>query len=174
MASNKYTLRDALPGEFPEIGKLMVRVYSVLEGFPTPEEQPAYYKLLANIGSLTNSPQTRLLVAVTPSGKIGGAVVYFGDMQYYGSGGTATSEKNAAGFRLLAVDPAARGNGLGKLLTNACIQTAKSAGLNQMVIHSTEAMKIAWGMYERIGFIRSEDLDFMQGELEVFGFRLKL
>jgi hypothetical protein len=26
-------------------------------------------------------------------------------------------------------------------------------------------------MYEGIGFKRSEDLDFMQGNLEVFGFR---
>jgi hypothetical protein len=29
-------------------------------------------------------------------------------------------------------------------------------------------------MYEKIGFKRAEDLDFMQGELPVFGFRLKL
>jgi len=27
-------------------------------------------------------------------------------------------------------------------------------------------------MYERMGFKRSEDLDFTQGELPVFGFRL--
>jgi hypothetical protein len=29
-------------------------------------------------------------------------------------------------------------------------------------------------MYERLGFVRSEDLDFMQGDLEVYGFRLRL
>jgi len=29
-------------------------------------------------------------------------------------------------------------------------------------------------MYENLGFKRSEDLDFMQGELPVFGFRLLL
>jgi hypothetical protein len=36
------------------------------------------------------------------------------------------------------------------------------------------AMQIAWKMYENLGFKRSEDLDFMQGELPVFGFRLAL
>jgi len=174
MVNTKYSIRDAREDEFSKIGKTMVRVYSQLEGFPTQEEQPAYYNMLANIGNLTNSPQTRLLAAISPEGKIGGAVVYFGDMKHYGSGGTATCERNAAGFRLLAVDPDTRGNGLGKLLTNACIQAAKDAGLNQMIIHSTEAMQVAWGMYERIGFKRSDDLDFMQGELAVFGFRLKL
>jgi len=101
-------------------------------------------------------------------------VVFFGDMQYYGSGGTATLEKNTAGFRLLAVSPQARGLGLGKQLTLKCIERAKELHLNQMIIHTTNAMKPAWKMYEKIGFVRSEDLDFMQGELEVFGFRLQL
>jgi N-acetylglutamate synthase-like GNAT family acetyltransferase len=95
-------------------------------------------------------------------------------MQYYGSGGTATQEKNAAGFRLLAVDPKARGLGIGKLLTIACINKAKESGISQLIIHSTKAMQTAWKMYESIGFKRSEDLDFMQGELPVFGFRLAL
>ena len=36
------------------------------------------------------------------------------------------------------------------------------------------AMKTAWKMYEKIGFKRSEELDFMQGNLQVFGFRLDL
>ena len=43
-----------------------------------------------------------------------------------------------------------------------------------MYIHSTESMKIAWGMYERLGFSRYEEIDFNQGELEVFGFKLDL
>jgi GNAT superfamily N-acetyltransferase len=168
-----YKVRTAKPEEFQEIGKLMVHVYSQLEGFPTALEQPNYYKMLANVGELTNKPQTELLVAVSGN-KIVGAVVYIGDMQYYGSGGTATHEKNTAGFRLLVVDPAARGYGIGKLLTNACIQKAKSKNLGQMIIHTTMAMPTAWKMYESIGFKRSEDLDFMQGTLAVLGFRLKL
>jgi hypothetical protein len=43
-----------------------------------------------------------------------------------------------------------------------------------MIIHTTKAMQTAWKMYEDIGFKRSIDLDFMQGELPVFGFRLTL
>lgn len=174
MDRQQYIVRGARPDEFKEIGALMVQVYSQLDGFPKPSEQPAYYHMLAHIGELTKKPSTALLVAVSPEGKIAGGVVYFSDMQYYGSGGTATKEKNASGFRLLAVDPAARGQGIGKLLTNACIQKAEAAGHGQVVIHSTRAMQIAWKMYESLGFQRSEDLDFMQGELPVFGFRLPL
>lgn len=165
-------VRDADPKEFERIGKLMVDVYSKLEGFPNADEQPGYYQTLARVGAFTANPGVRLLVAITAGGSIGGAVVYFGDMQYYGSGGSAPNERNAAGFRLLAVDPGTRGQGIGKTLSMACIDIARQAGLPQIIIHSTKSMQVAWAMYEKLGFKRSEDLDFNQGKLEVFGFRL--
>ncbi|HAF29006.1 MAG TPA: GNAT family N-acetyltransferase [Bacteroidales bacterium] len=173
MDNQSYIVRSAIPIEFEEIGKLLVQVYSHLDGFPKATEQPEYYRMLANIGEQTKKPETELLVAVSSNGKVGGVVVYFSDMKYYGSGGTATLEKNASGFRLLAVDPSCRGLGLGKLLTNACIEKAKLKKHRNVVIHTTKAMQTAWKMYEKIGFKRSEDLDFMQGELPVFGFRLE-
>lgn len=168
--NKEYTIRNANSNEFEEIGKLMVNVYSQLDQFPKPTEQPAYYAMLSNIGDFTHKPDTELLVIVSEDNKVLGAVVFFADMQYYGSGGSATKETNAAAFRLLAVDPDTRGQGLGKLLTQTCIQKAKDKNLSQMIIHSTKAMQRAWGMYESMGFKRSEDLDFMQGELPVFGF----
>jgi hypothetical protein len=33
-------------------------------------------------------------------------------------------------------------------------------------------MQTAWDMYTKIGFERAPHLDFMQGQLEVFGFRI--
>jgi len=95
-------------------------------------------------------------------------------MKFYGSGGTATREQNASGFRLLAVDPSVRGQGIGKLLSIECIRKAKEHQNSQVVIHTTKAMQVAWKMYENLGFKRSKDLDFMQEELPVFGFRLIL
>ncbi|TDP02111.1 GNAT family N-acetyltransferase [Flavobacterium sp. 245] len=174
MTTSNYTIRNANPSEFEEIGKILIRVYSKLEGFPKEDEQPNYYKMLANIGDFTKHPETELLVAVDEKNTVFGAVVYFNDMQFYGSGGTATQEKASAGFRLLGVDSQARGKGIGKLLTLDCIQKATKNNRKQVIIHSTLAMKTAWEMYEKIGFKRSKDLDFMQGELPVFGFRLTL
>ena len=174
MIDKEYIIRDAKPEEFAEVGQLMVNVYSQLEGFPKKEQQPNYYNTLANVGDFTLKPKVKLLVAVSESHSIDGAVVYFGDMQYYGSGGSATKEKNASGFRLLAVNEVARGKGIGKLLTNYCIDLAKRQKQKQLIIHSTKAMQIAWSMYEKFGFKRSQDLDFMQADLQVYGFRLFL
>lgn len=172
MNNQMYSVRNAKPDEFRAIGALMVSVYSQLDGFPKESDQPDYYRMLTHIGELTKKPETELLVAVSADKLIHGAVVYFGDMSFYGSGGSATKETNASGFRLLAVDPAARGQGIGKLLTLECIAKAKRRRHSQVVIHTTKAMKTAWRMYEKLGFRRSEDLDFMQEDLPVFGFRL--
>jgi GNAT superfamily N-acetyltransferase len=167
------SITEARAGEYGAIGQLMVSVYSTLDGFPKPEEQPAYYEMLANIGDFAKKESVELLVAKENNSLLG-AVVYIGDMKDYGSGGTATQEKNAAGFRLLAVGNEARGLGIGKKLTEACIERARFRGLEQMIIHTTYSMKVAWGMYEQMGFKRSEDLDFKQNGLPVFGFRLGL
>ncbi|HWA34092.1 MAG TPA: GNAT family N-acetyltransferase, partial [Cyclobacteriaceae bacterium] len=103
-----------------------------------------------------------------------GAVVYYSDIAQYGANITAGGEKNASGFRLLAVDLAARGQGIGKILVNACIQKAREHQHDQVILHTTKSMMTAWAMYEAMGFKRSNDLDFSQGPVQVFGFRLKI
>lgn len=144
MNTLNYTIRNAFFSEFEEIGQLLISVYSQLDGFPKESDQPNYYKMLANIGDFTNYPETELLVAVDTDNTILGAVVYFNDMKYYGSGGIAIQEQNSAGFRLLGVDTNARGKGIGKLLTQECIKKATLNKRQQLIIHSTLAMKTAW------------------------------
>lgn len=165
-------IRGMLQEESEQLGQLMVEVYSNLDGFPTPSEQPGYYAMLANIGSFAEQKDTQVLVAISAEGELAGGVVYFDDMAGYGAGGTARAEKNASGIRLLGVDPRFRGSGIGKALTNACIKLARDSGHPQIILHTTQAMKVAWDLYQKLGFKRSTDLDFVQEELPVFGFRL--
>jgi GNAT superfamily N-acetyltransferase len=167
-------IRDIERTQWSDLGRLMVGAYGRLEGFPTLAEQPHYYELLSNIGRFTEREGVRVLVAVGPDGALIGGIVYFGDMAQYGSGGTATMVRNASGIRLLGVDPRHQGAGVGKALAKACIQLAREAMHVEVILHTTRAMTTAWGMYERLGFQRSPDLDFLQESLEVFGFRLKL
>lgn len=174
MNKQQLKIRNAKPIEFENVGKLMVKVYSQLEGFPKESEQPEYYKMLLNVGNLTEKENTELLVALSNENKVVGAVVYFSDLKNYGSGGIVTKIKNSSGFRLLAVDAKERGKGIGKLLSKECINRTRKLNQNQLFIHSTESMKIAWGMYERLGFSRYSEIDFIQGELPVFGFKLSL
>lgn len=167
-------IRDARPTEYSTVGELMVSVYTGLEGFPGPEEHPHYYRMLANIGDIADRPSSQLLVAASDGGEIMGAVVYVGDMAEYRAQGKVTTLKNTSGIRLLAVDPTYRGMGIGRKLTEYCIDLARKKGHPQVVLHSTEAMHVAWKMYERMGFERSEDLDMELGAVKIYGFRLPL
>lgn len=172
--SQRYTIREAHPSEYSELGRLMVDVYSQLEGFPGPDVQPEYFELLENIGRLTEKPSVKLFVAVNQQEQISGGVVYMGDINHYGSRGIEIQEENSAGFRLLAVDVSARGHKLGKRLSQACIDQAVKEEKDQLIIHSTSAMQLAQRMYTKMGFQRSEDLDFLVNDFPVIGFRLKL
>ena len=167
-----FTIRQATAGDFQALGQLMVEAYAALEGFVTPDQAPEYYAMLANIGDMTRKHGAELWVAAEEDRLLGG-VVYFSDMAQYGAGGTATLERDASGFRLLAVAREARGRGVGRALMEACLDRARAVGHRQMIIHTTEAMKTAWAMYVRRGFQRSGDLDLQQGSLRVYGFRLR-
>jgi GNAT superfamily N-acetyltransferase len=167
-------IRDIRKDEFATLGRLMVDVYSNLAGFPSPDEQPGYYDMLRNIGRFSKKKDVRVLVAISADDELVGRIVYFGDMAEYGSGGIATTVKNASGIRLLGVSARARGTGIGKALARACIQLARDNGHSHVVLHTTHAMQVAWSLYEKLGFERSRDLDFMQEDLQVFGFRLWL
>ncbi len=168
--SHKFKIRKADPSEFKSIGLLVSTVYSKLEGFPKQEALPTYYKQLRNVGDMTDNPGTQLFIAVGDNNKPLGAVVYFDDMQNYGSKGMASSIKNAAGFRFLAVDPEARGLGIGRALSMHCIELAKKTGQEKLIIHSTKAMAVAWQMYLKIGFKRVDYLDFEGNSINVYGF----
>jgi len=62
--------------------------------------------------------------------------------------------------------------GVGRALTDACIALARKYGQQQVVLHTTQVMQVAWNLYEKSGFVRSPDLDFSDDRIRVYGFRL--
>lgn len=62
-----------------------------------------------------------------------------------GSGGTAV-------LRILLVDPAARGHGLGKRLVDTCVEFATAAGYRELRLWTTHVLEAAQRLYLEAGF----------------------
>ncbi|WP_084622508.1 GNAT family N-acetyltransferase [Demequina oxidasica] len=64
-------------------------------------------------------------------------------------------------FRMLAVSPIERGRGLGAKLTKAGMDFAVERGAKRIVLSTMAHMHPAHRLYERLGFERREDLDWV-------------
>ncbi|MFN0182195.1 MAG: GNAT family N-acetyltransferase [Aquabacterium sp.] len=62
------------------------------------------------------------------------------------------ADEGTAQLRMLYVDPAARGHGLGARLVDACIGFARQAGYRRMVLWTNDILVSARRIYEARGF----------------------
>jgi len=139
----------AEPADFPRIAELTVGVY-------TGEElvSPGYVPQLADVAG--RAGRAELLVARDPAGLIVGSVA----LVLAGDFGEVTESPDEAAFRMLVVDPAARGQGVGEALVRTCLDRARAAGLRRMVLSTGSRMRAAHRLYERMGFTRLPERDW--------------
>jgi predicted N-acetyltransferase YhbS len=111
------------------------------------------------LGTLADVKPAKQIVA-EQNGAIVGTVLLFPAATVINrpDGGTATLTWPE--IRLLAVSPAARGQGVGAALVRECMRRARQAGFAAVTLHTTDMMAVAMSMYERIGFVRAPELDF--------------
>ncbi|MDB4977591.1 MAG: acetyltransferase [Myxococcaceae bacterium] len=69
-----------------------------------------------------------------------------------------------AELHLLAVDPDARGQGIGAALIRAALKFARSEGWTQIVLSTQKQMTSAQTLYANAGFKRAPERDWVRGE----------
>jgi ribosomal protein S18 acetylase RimI-like enzyme len=104
----------------------------------------------ANVAKMPLLARTGEIIVAEDDGRIVGAVTYVGPQQPK----PAFFEPAWPVIRMLVVDPAARGKGIGRRLTEECLRRAERDQAPVIALHTTPIMTVALPMYLRMGFAR--------------------
>jgi ribosomal protein S18 acetylase RimI-like enzyme len=141
-------IRDASPAEHAELGELCVRAYRHLGSVSD--------RYAGSLRDVAGRAQTaRILVAADDGPPLGCVTLILGDGPW-----REISRPDEGEFRMLAVDPAAQGRGVGEALVRACIGEVRRAERARVVLSSAADMLAAHRLYERLGFTRAPERDW--------------
>jgi predicted N-acetyltransferase YhbS len=147
------SILEASRSQHPAIRQVIAAAYRQYE---TVLPRAVFDGYLADLLDLDARADDSHLLVAEQGGRIVGTVTFFEDAAKEGLGWPS----GWAGLRALAVDPAARGRGIGRRLMEACRQRARAGGAKVLCLHTALFMTAAVGIYEQMGFQRAPAFDF--------------
>jgi len=156
------------PPEYTQAGSIVVKAYRALGGATL---SGGYEVELADVAGRVADADTEVLVALDGD-QIVGCVTFVADSASPWAESVGPDESS---MRMLAVDPDRQGRGVGQALLDACIVRAVARGRAGLFFHSTPWMNAAHRLYERAGFRRVPERDWVPTpEVPLLAFRLDL
>ena len=104
----------------------------------------------SHVAKMPELSKTGEIIVAENGGHIVGVVAYVGPQ----APKPAFFEPAWPIIRMLVVDPAARGKGIGRQLTEECLRRAERDQADVIALHTTPIMTVALPMYLRMGFVR--------------------
>jgi ribosomal protein S18 acetylase RimI-like enzyme len=141
-------IRPATPAEFAVVADICEAAYG-----PYLEAAGSYRAVLRDVAR--RAAHAEVLVAADGDGVLG-TVTFVPDGGPLGEIAAA----DEAEFRMLAVDPAAQGRGVGGALLARVIEASRARGKRAVVCSSQRQMRAAHRLYERAGFRRAPERDW--------------
>jgi ribosomal protein S18 acetylase RimI-like enzyme len=152
--------------EYGAVGDLVVRAYEAA-GMLGPED--AYRSVVTD--TRTRAERAQVYVLDDDAGRLVATVT----MSPYGSAYSQVARPGELEFRMLAVEPAAAGRGIGSSLVAFCAAQALARGDRALVLCVVDANRSAIRLYERLGFTREPERDLqVTPETYLCVFRLAL
>ena len=146
---NAATIRDYRETDRAAVNAVALAAFAQYAG--DYEDWPTFS---AGIGRMADLAADGDLFVAERAGRIAGAVVHVGP----GRPRSAIYPDDWSVIRMLVVDPAARGGGIGRALVAATLERARRAGSPAVGLHTSPIMATALRLYESIGFVREHDL----------------
>ena len=151
LTTGPFTIRPIDPAEHALLGAITVAAYEA-----TGEVLEADYAAeLRDVSARAGDCQ--VLVAAAPDGTILGGVTY---VPGPGASMSELEHEGEAGIRMLAVDPAAQGLGVGRALTVACLDLAREAGRTGVALYTRPNNEVARRLSGSLGFVRDPGRDW--------------
>jgi GNAT superfamily N-acetyltransferase len=162
-------IREVRPNEEKEAGRVTALAYSEFAP-PGDEDWAEYLGEIADVASRVD--RTIVLGAFDGDRVLGTATIEMDDTL---GDDDIELPPDTASLRMLGVDPAARGRGVGRALVEACLDRARGAGKRVMVLRTTEKMQVAHTLYASMGFARDRDRDLtFEDGFRLIAYRLDL
>jgi ribosomal protein S18 acetylase RimI-like enzyme len=150
-------IRDAREEDRDAMLDVTVSAYQEYAALLGEEHWQAYSQGMAT--TIRGDDQPERVVAEQDGAIVGSVLLYpAGTVIQTPDGGSVSRERPEV--RLLAVSPAARGQGIGRALIAECARRAALAGASALTLHTTDMMQSAVHLYEGMGFERAPEIDF--------------
>lgn len=138
--NDRAILRDPQPGDLGWIVSRHGELYAADYGW-TMAFEALVAGIMAAFGEHHDPERERLWIAEIDGEKVG-SIMLVRDPDTPGT----------AKLRVLLVEPAARGKGVGTLLVETCVQFAREAGYTRVVLWTEDVLTTARAIYRRAGF----------------------
>lgn len=147
-------LRDYETGDEAAIGSVALAAFEQFK--PTYADWPA---MASNVCRIADLAKTGELIIAEMNGEIVGGVVYVGPHKPKAT----FFDKAWPIIRMLVVSPSHRGEGIGRMLTEMCLERARRDHSPIIALHTSPIMSVALPMYLRMGFKKIRDAPDIHG-----------
>ena len=153
-AATDIRVRDYAASDADDLNRIAVAAFSQFR-----DQYRDWPAMLASLSKTSDLSASGEIIIVECENRPAGGVAYF-----------APDRPKAAFFdqrwpiiRMLVVDPAFRGKGLGRVLSTECIARARRDGSSVIALHTSPIMNVALPMYLRMGFVKAHDAPPIHG-----------
>lgn len=159
MLTHHLIYRQANAADAPTISRLTARAYNDYKAVLAPADwarmeinlanESTYVELLGKAAAFVCELDNQLVGVIFLVPKGNPTTIFSADWSY---------------IRLLGVDPKYRGLGIGRKLTQLCVQHAQATHELGVALHTSEFMNAARKMYEDLGFKQEKELAPIYGK----------